>query len=101
MREHAPTGRNFDEGLTALGQTLMIAGEATPAGNPGKGAFDNPAPGQDDKASFGLLGCWLWLDRAGVGDCAQTPHGLNVPSEMLLDPFTQFSPVTTIAPKQL
>jgi len=51
MRKHAPAGRKFDEGLTALGQTLVIADEATPAGNPGNAAFDHPSSGKDWEAS--------------------------------------------------
>ena len=100
MGKHAPARRDLDEGLRGCSEALRVAGKATPAGDPGEGALHDPAPRLDDKASLERLGCWLVLDRTGVRGRAQTPHGLNVPSELLLHPFTQLSPVTTIAPNQ-
>lgn len=55
VREHEPAGGDFDEGLAALRQTLMVAGEATPAGNPGKGPLHDPATLPPD-AVF-----WFWM----------------------------------------
>ena len=37
-----------------LRQALIITGQTTEAGHPGKGAFDDPASGQQDKAVLGL-----------------------------------------------
>ncbi len=50
QRKHAPARSEFDEGFTALWQSLMIATEPTDAGNPGNGAFDDPSFGQGTKA---------------------------------------------------
>ena len=98
MGKHAPASRDLDKGLRGSREALMVAGKATPAGDPGETALHHPSSGLDDKAPLGRLGCWRL--RAGVRGRAQTPHGLNVPSEMLLDPFTQLSPVMTIAPNE-
>src|SRR6266852_4788146 len=100
MRKHAPAGRKFDEGLTALREALMVAGEATPPSDPGNAAFDHPSSGKDLEASQGELDLWLGFYRAGIRGRPQMLHGLNVPSEMLFDPFSQFPPVMTVTPNQ-
>ena len=35
-------------------ESFIVAAEATEAGGPGKGAFDDPTPWQEDKAAFGV-----------------------------------------------
>src|SRR5260221_3463476 len=88
----------------AFRQTLMIASEATPTGDPGQAAFDDPSPGQDLKASIRallrLLGCRLagWRDVLGRD---QTPHHLHAPSQMLLDPCDESASIMAIPPQQL
>jgi len=36
------------------GETFVVACQTTEACDPGKGAFDHPASGQQDKAAFGF-----------------------------------------------
>jgi hypothetical protein len=55
VEEHAAESGDLDESLRRLGETLMIAGEATPAGNPAKGAFHDPTTLPPD-AVF-----WFWM----------------------------------------
>jgi hypothetical protein len=43
MGEHATGGRELDKSLRRLGEPLMIAGQTTPAGDPAKGTFHDPA----------------------------------------------------------
>ncbi|MEA3209008.1 MAG: hypothetical protein QOE70_2065 [Chthoniobacter sp.] len=38
------------------GESLIIAAQAAKASGPGKGALDDPAAGQENKATFGFLG---------------------------------------------
>src|SRR5271169_1132800 len=100
MGEHATASRELDESLTGLRQALMVASEATPARNPGKGTFDDPPLGQDSEASLGLLDLRLGFDQLLIASGPQTTHGLNVPPQMLFDPFNQCPPVMTITPDQ-
>jgi hypothetical protein len=55
MGEHASACRDFDESLRGLRQALMVASEATPPRDPGKGAFNDPATLPPD-AVF-----WFWM----------------------------------------
>jgi len=100
MGKHAPAGRKFDESLAALRKALMVAGKATPSGNPGDATFDHPSSGKDLEACRGRCGLWLGFGCAGIGGCPQTLHGLNVPSELLFSPFSQFPPVMTVSPNE-
>ena len=47
--EHESAHRQGDEGLAASWQALMVAGQSTDTGDPGKGSFDHPPLGQDGK----------------------------------------------------
>lgn len=78
----------------------MVASEATPSGDPGDAAFDDPPFRQDGKASLGLMARWLGVDQVLVANGAQTPHRLNVPPQMLFDPLKELSPVMTVTPNQ-
>src|SRR5262249_27969548 len=101
MGEHATRSRDFDESLRGFREALMVASEAAPAGDPGKGSFHHPSPGLDLKASGARLGFWLGLRRTGIWSRAQATHGLNIPPEMLFSPLKKLSPVSTITPNQL
>src|SRR5712672_2088902 len=100
MGKHASGGRNFDKGLTALGQSLVITSETPPSGDPGDAAFDDPPFRQDGKAALGLMPRWLGVDQVLVASGAQTTHRLNVPPQMLFDPLKELSPVMTVTPNQ-
>jgi len=50
QREHAATGGELDERLTALRPSLMVASQPTPPGDPGKAALHHPSSGQRTKA---------------------------------------------------
>src|SRR5579859_4778707 len=100
MGKHAPAGRKFDESLAALRKALMVAGKATPSGNPGDATFDHPSSGKDLEAYRGRCGLWLGFGCAGIGGCPQTLHGLNVPSKLFFSPFSQFPPVMTVSPNE-
>jgi len=39
----------------SFGKALIVLGESAEASRPGKGALDDPALGQEDKAALGLL----------------------------------------------
>ena len=75
-----------DEGLTALRQSLMVASQPTPAGDPGKAAFDHPSSGQWAKTRRGSL---IFLCRGAFGDtllCRRVlglPDNLGGPAQML------------------
>src|SRR6266702_8387189 len=43
--EHAPTGRELNECLTPLRQSLVVTGEPTSTSDPSQAAFDDPSPG--------------------------------------------------------
>src|SRR5438045_1006383 len=49
QREHAATGGELDESLTALRSSLVIASQPQPSGDPGKAAFDHPSSGERTK----------------------------------------------------
>src|SRR5947207_1593628 len=78
----------------------MVASEATPSGDPGDAALDNPPFRQDGKASLGFMSRWLGVDQVLVANGAQTTHSLNVPPQMLFDPLKELSPVMTVTPNQ-
>src|SRR6266542_2669304 len=44
--EHAIARRELDEGLRACWESLMIAAEAAPSGDPGNAALDHPSSGK-------------------------------------------------------
>src|SRR5947209_12554794 len=100
MGKHAAGSRDLDEGLRCLREALMIAGETTPAGNPGDAAFDHPSSGKDGKARGCALGLWIGNDQALIASRAQTSHRLNVPPKLLFYPLKKFSPVMTVPPNQ-
>src|SRR6266581_1889638 len=101
MGEYATGSRDFDESLRGFRQALMVASETTPARDPAKGAFNNPAPGLDVEAPLGRLGLWLGLHRGGIRSRPQPLHGLHVPTKLLFDPLKKLAPVMTITPNQL
>ncbi len=82
----------------------MIASEATPTGDPGQAAFDDPSPGQDLKASTRalllLLGHRLTGWRAVLGR-DQTAHHLHAPSQVLFNPCDESASIMAIPPQQL
>ena len=66
--EHETDHGETDEGGGFAGVTLEVAGKAAVAADPGKGALDDPALGQDDEAvQIGALDD-LELPAAGLGD---------------------------------
>ena len=46
---------NRVEACECFGQAFIVADEASVAGSPGEGAFDDPTPGQEDEAALGLV----------------------------------------------
>jgi hypothetical protein len=61
-----------DEGLTALRQSLMVASQPTPAGDPGKAAFDHPFSGHMLKRSV------LFHREKGVDTNVSVLHSAQV-----------------------
>src|SRR5215472_7460467 len=78
----------------------MVAGEPTPAGDPGDAAFDHPSSRKDGKALGRVLGLWIGDDQALIASCPQTPHRLHVPPKMLFGPLKKLAPVMTISPNE-
>jgi hypothetical protein len=69
---HLEDGGEVDPGLVGFGEALVVAGAAAPAGDPGVGALDDPAPGQDLEA-FLVFG--LEDDLDGDAELAGGPAG--------------------------
>src|SRR4030095_826732 len=82
-------------------QPLMIATEATPPRDPGKGSFDDPSPGQRQKARPGGPLVGMRFQQRRIPSRPQPAHDLNVPPQMLLDPCNQRPAVMTVPPEQL
>ena len=82
----------------------MIAGEPTPAGNPGQAAFDDPSSGQDLKASTRGPSLFVTHHLAVllfVLDRDQTSHHRDGPTQMLLNPFDERAAVMALTPQEL
>lgn len=75
----------------------MIAGESTPAGDPGDPAFTHPSSGKNLKPWCGHI---LGRARALPG-CDQPPHDLTAPVQMLFGPCTQCPSVMALSPEEL
>ena len=103
-REHASARRELDKGLRAFRQALMIAGEPTPARDPGQAALDHPSSGQRTKPwrkqcvplHLGAFG----HEQTPFGN-GETPHNLHAPAQVQLEPGDQIAAVVTIAPQEL
>ena len=66
--QHDADHGEAEEGSDGSGVALEVAGQAAVTADPGKGALDDPALGQDDEA-MGLAALDdLQLPRAGLGD---------------------------------
>src|SRR5437667_6286873 len=89
LGEHAIAGREGDEGLTALRESLMVATEPTPAGDPSNAAFDHPSSRQRTKAGrkellpVNLLSLGHKQTALGHGERAHRLHG---PTQLLFEP---------------
>src|SRR5665213_89537 len=66
--EHDADHGEAEEGGDGTGVALEVAGQAAVAADPGKGALDDPALGQDDKAMGVAALDDLQGPRAGLGD---------------------------------
>ena len=66
--QHDADHGEAEEGRDGSGVTLEIAGQAAVAADPGKGALDNPALGQDDEAMGIAALDDLQAPEAGLGD---------------------------------
>jgi hypothetical protein len=64
------------ERLAGLTACFIILGKTARATQPGKSSFNNPASGQDDKASAWRLGHNLQMDSASTPTLAQVPNPL-------------------------
>src|SRR2546429_9527410 len=78
----------------------MVAGEPTPAGDPGDAALHDPSFGKDGKALGRGLGLWIGDDQALIASCPQTPHRLHIPPKMLFGPLKKLAPVMPISPNE-
>lgn len=102
--EHATAGREDDKGLTALRESLMIACQPTPAGDPGEAALHHPSPGKRTEAGgeelvpLDLL-C-LGHQDAALGH-AERANRLHDPAHLLFKPGDERASVMAIAPQQL
>src|SRR5262245_21617531 len=67
---HLDDGGDGDHGGVGLGEALVVAGAAPAAGDPGVGALDDPAPGQDLEA---FLASGLLDDLDGDAELAACP----------------------------
>ena len=102
--QHATAHRDRDQRLTAAGKSLMIATEATPADDPGEGAFDDPSSGQRTEAGREEL---LPVNLFALAD-QQSPFGngerldrLDDPSQRELGPHTEGATIVAVSPHQL
>jgi hypothetical protein len=66
--QHDADHGEAEEGGDGSGVALEVSGEAAVAADPGKGALDDPALGQDDEAMGIAALDDLQLPRAGLGD---------------------------------
>ena len=102
--KHAITRREFDERLTALRKSLMIATEPTPAHHPGKTTLNDPTLGLRSKAGKKQR---LPVHRLPFG-YQQAPFGdrermdrLDAPAQLLFDPDQKRPAIMTITPDKL
>ena len=104
LGEHAIAGRELDESLAALWESLMIARQPTPPGDPGKAALDDPSSGQRTEARWKEL---VPVDLGAFGHQqsalghGERLHRLHGPAQLLAQPSDERAPVMTIAPDQL
>jgi hypothetical protein len=102
--EHAVARRELDEGLTALRQSLIVASEPTPSGDPGNATLNDPSSGQGTKARWKKLVPIHFLSLGheqsafGHGEGANWLHG---PVQVLFEPRDEGASVMTISPDQL
>jgi hypothetical protein len=100
MRRLAESLMNASE---QAARTLMIASKPTPTDNPGQAAFDDPSPGKDGQ---GWCGTWLlFVPRRLLDGCLafgsdQSPHDLDLPTQMLLHPCDECAPIMALSPQQ-
>ncbi len=92
QRKHAPARSEFDEGFTALWQSLMIATEPTPADDPGKRSLDDPPLRQGTKAwREKLVPVYLGAfghEQTRRGNL-EAAHKLDSPAQVQLAPSDQ------------
>src|SRR5580698_11028585 len=74
--QHDADHSEAEEGGDGTGVALEVAGQATVAADPGEGALDDPALGQDDEAMGIAALDDLQSPRAGPGDDVSHPWPL-------------------------
>ena len=74
--QHDADHGEAEEGGDGSGVTLEVSGQATVAADPGEGALDDPALGQDDEAMGIAALDDLQSPRAGPGDDVSHPWPL-------------------------
>ena|SRR5438132_3545904 len=76
---------DMDHGLTIVGEVLVVLGQPAVTAEPGKGSFDNPTPGQQNKPL----------------DSHRTKNRLQQPTAGVFDPFDQLPSVCSVSPNDL
>src|SRR5258708_24215993 len=102
--EHAIAGREFDERLTTLRESLVIAAEPTPAHHPGETALNDPTLGLRSKA-FRKQGIPVHFlpfghEQAAFGE-GERMDRLHGPAQLLFHPGQKCPTIMTIAPDEL
>lgn len=104
LGEYAIAGRELDKGLAALEESLMVASQPTPPGDPGKAAFHHPSSerwakaGRKQLVPVDLLSFGHHDAPLGNGESA---NGLHGPAKMLFEPADEAAARVAITPNQL
>ncbi len=102
--EHAIAGREFDERLTTLRESLVIAAEPTPAHYPGETALNDPTLGLRSKA-FRKQGIPVHFLPFGHKQPAfgkgERMDRLYDPAQLLFYPSQKCPAIMTVTPKKL
>jgi len=102
--EHAITSREFDERLTALRESLVIAAEPTPAHHPGERALNHPALGlrleAGGKQRLPVHFLAFGHEQAPFGDRERMDR-LDGPTQRFFDPDQKRSTIMTVTPDKL
>ncbi len=106
LPEQARTGQ-IDPGFASSWEQFIILAQASLTIQPGKGAFDHPAPGEQLKASRIPLGVCLFpqelLEQGRILTTRRhrSPHTDHTPAQLALDPLRKTLFVTLIRPEHL
>ena len=103
--EHESDHGKADPGFFTAGKQLIVLGESTPGGEPGKRSFHNPPPFEDVEAARTdqprIDDGVLWSPDATLASPGML-HRLHLPAERLLHPLGEVTfLVRAVDPDQL